>query len=305
MLEGEVKKVDVLGVKVHTLRSEALAQKALDYLEGSNQNYIVTVNPEFIISTSLDREFKSILNYADLSIADGNGIIWADYFLNLPIEVPKNISVLKQKVYKRRKARAQLLYTLLLNLLYPKVLKKRIPERLTGADFFITLCGILAKKNYSMYIIGGDKESSVTSRFKLEKMFPDLIISGIKGGFPNEKGGFSRENPPDEELVKAVKKAKPDVLILALGHPYQEKWIFNNLDKLNTVKLAIGIGGALDYISGKKKRAPKIIQKLNLEWLWRFFVEPKRYQRIKDAVYTFPKLVYSHKLDKIFEEENK
>ena len=120
-------------------------------------------------------------------------------------------------------------------------------------------------------------------------MFPKLIIAGIKGG-------FVKDSISDEELTEAVNKAKPDVLFVALGHPYQEKWIFHNLDKMPTVKIAIGIGGSLDFLSGKVRRAPQWMQKINLEWIYRLIQEPRRYWRIKRAVWEFPKMVYRHKV---------
>jgi len=287
-MSSDVKRVKILGVKVDALTKDRLLEKAIEYIEGRDQNYIVTTNSEFIVCAEKDDEFKKIINFSDLSIPDGGGIIWADYFLKLPVEIPAGLPKKKRRAYRRRKIRAQFLFSLMLNLIYPWALKKRIPQRLSGADFVLSLCPIMAKKNCSLYLLGGSKEESVAYKFGLEKMFPDLIISGIKGG-------FSREDIPNEELVKAVNKAKPEILLVALGHPYQEKWIYHNLDKVPSVKLAVGVGGTLDYLSGRKKRAPKALQKLNLEWLWRLILEPKRWRRVKNAVIVFPRQVYRYK----------
>lgn len=281
--------VSILGVKVDSITKKDLLKKIVYFLKDGKQHYIVTTNSEFIVSAQQDQQFKKIINFSDLSLADGNGVIWASYFLSRPVVVSETFPQNKQKTYRKRKIRNQLFFTLALNLLYPKLIKKIIPERLSGADVILDICRILSENDYSLYILGGEGEVPVTAKFALEKMYPDLIISGVKGG-------FQKDSIADDILVEAVNKAKPDVLFVALGHPHQEKWIFNNLDKLPSVKIAIGVGGALDFLSGERRRAPEFMQRVNLEWLFRFVQEPPRYQRIKRAVHDFPKMVYQHKI---------
>ncbi len=288
--------LSILGVTIHPITRKELLKKVLYYLKDGQQHYIVTVNPEFLMVSAEDSVFKKILNSADISLADGNGIIWASYFLDLPVSIPNTFTLQKQKVYRKRKIRNQMLFTFLLNLVYPRSTRKIIPERLTGADIIFDIAKIISENDYSLYLLGGGNETSVAAKFKLEKMFPDLIISGIKGG-------FNKEVVSNEVLIEAVNKAKPDVLFVALGHPFQEKWIYHNLDKLPSVKLAIGVGGSLDFISGRRKRAPLALQKLNLEWLYRFIQEPGRAKRIKRAVIDFPKMVYREKVELVNSEE--
>jgi len=288
------KKIDILGVNVHPLTKKELLKKIRIFLKDGEQHYIVTTNAEFLVFASHDEKFKKIINLADLSLADGSGPIWASHFLDRPVAIAKTFPPRQQRAYRKRKIRNQLLFTLAINLLHPKFTYSVIPERLSGADVVLDICGILAENDFSLYLLGGDQESSVAAKFELEKIFSDLMISGMKGGFP-------KESTPDEVLVEAVNKAKPDVLFVALGHPHQEKWIFRNLDKMPSVKLAMGVGGSLDFISGKLKRAPEFMRKINSEWLYRLIQEPHRWKRIKTAVYEFPKLVYR---EKIFHSEN-
>lgn len=288
--------ISILGVKIDPLTKKDFRKKIVYYLKDEKQHYIVTTNSEFIVTASQDPEFKKILNLSDLSVADGNGIIWASYFLSRPVSVSPSFPRDKQKSYRKRKIRNQLFFTLALNLLYPKLMRKVIPERLSGADLILDICQILAENDYSLYILGGEDDTPVTAKFALEKMFPDLMISGIKGG-------FKKDSVADDFLVEAVNKAKPDVLFVALGHPYQEKWIFHNLDKLPSVRIAVGIGGTLDFLSGKHRRAPHWLRRANLEWLYRLIQEPRRYRRIKRAVHEFPKMVYQHKIVKTEQEK--
>ena len=81
-----------------------------------------------------------------------------------------------------------------------------------------------------------------------------------------------------EPSVAAINKIKPDLLFVALGHGKQEKWIAKNLPKLK-VKVAMGVGGALDYIAKPWLRAPRLLQALGLEWLWRLALQPWRVRR--------------------------
>jgi len=290
--------VTILGVHIHPLAKRELMKKVMFFLKDGEQHYIVTTNAEFLVAANRDEKFKKIINLADLSIADGNGPIWASHFLDRPVVIPKTFPKKQQKIYRRRKIRNQLLFTLITNLLRPSSSHSIIPERLSGADIILDICKLLAENDFSLYLLGGDQESSVAAKFELEKMFPELMISGMKGG-------FSKETTPDETLVEAVNKAKPDVLFVALGHPHQEKWIFRNLDKMPSVKLAVGVGGSLDFVSGKLKRAPNLMRKMNSEWLYRLIQEPERWKRIKMAIYEFPKLVYREKIYQTENSENK
>jgi len=281
--------INILGVNVHPLSKKEFLKKIMHFLKNGQQHYIVTTNSEFIALASRDEKFKKIINLADLSIADGNGIIWASHFLNRPVAISKTFPPKKQKEYRKRKIRNQLFWTLALNLIHPQSVRDPIPERLSGADAILDICQLLSENDFSLYILGGEGDTPVAAKFTLEKMFPDLMISGIKGGFP-------KDSIPDETLVEIVNKAKPDVLFVALGHPYQEKWIFRNLDKMPSVRLALGIGGSLDFLSGKIKRAPKPLRNINIEWLFRLVQEPRRWNRIKTAVYEFPRMVYREKI---------
>ncbi|MEA3272166.1 MAG: WecB/TagA/CpsF family glycosyltransferase, partial [Patescibacteria group bacterium] len=101
-----------------------------------------------------------------------------------------------------------------------------------------------------------------------------------------------------ENLLAKINFARPDIIFVAFGHGKQEKWIAENLNKLPSVKIAMGIGGAFDFISGKAKRAPTIFQRAGLEWFWRLIKEPQRYKRIYNATIKFGLLCLSDKINK-------
>jgi N-acetylglucosaminyldiphosphoundecaprenol N-acetyl-beta-D-mannosaminyltransferase len=102
--------------------------------------------------------------------------------------------------------------------------------------------------------------------------------------------GFSEETE-DIELFARIRQCQPDILLVALGAPKQEKWITENLTKVPSVKVTIGVGGAFDFLSGKIRRAPVFIQKMGLEWFWRLILQPSRIGRIFNAVVVFPWLI--------------
>jgi N-acetylglucosaminyldiphosphoundecaprenol N-acetyl-beta-D-mannosaminyltransferase len=105
-----------------------------------------------------------------------------------------------------------------------------------------------------------------------QKRNPNLIIAGTYSGSPAES-----ENAAIVEMINA---SRADVLLVAYGAPKQDKWIFRNRDALETVRVAIGVGGSLDFVTGKSTRAPVWVQKFGLEWLHRLILEPWRWRRM-------------------------
>ena len=99
----------------------------------------------------------------------------------------------------------------------------------------------------------------------------------------------------NKQLIRRINNAQPEILFVALGAPKQEIWIYENLKKMPSVKLAMGVGGSFDFISGRIKRAPLIFQRLGLEWLWRLILEPRRIKRIYNATAKFGWVVLKNK----------
>jgi N-acetylglucosaminyldiphosphoundecaprenol N-acetyl-beta-D-mannosaminyltransferase len=100
--------------------------------------------------------------------------------------------------------------------------------------------------------------------------YPTLQICGVHHGY------FDKSGAENAEVIKKIRTAAPDILFVCFGFPAQEKWITDNLSSLPSVKLALGLGGSLDVWSGNIRRAPLLVQKAGLEWLWRTVLEPKR-----------------------------
>lgn len=149
-----------------------------------------------------------------------------------------------------------------------KILGNPFKERVAGIDFMMKSIVNAERLGYKIFLLGGEPGISATAAQKLKKQFPKLIIIGAENGYFKD----------EQLIIDKIRSAKPDILFVGLGAGRQERWIAKNLTKLN-VPVCVGVGGAMDVISGNKSRAPKIIQMLYIEWLYRLFKEPWRWKR--------------------------
>ncbi len=151
-------------------------------------------------------------------------------------------------------------------------------KRITGVEVADILCKICEQEGKSIYLIGGFGVAGKASQKLLEK-YPKLKIAGFEDGNPTE-------------ISDQLLTAKPNAILVAFGAPKQEIWLDKFAKKIPSLQIGIGVGGTFDFWAGKTKRAPKFVQKMGLEWLWRLILEPKiRGKRIWRAVFVFPYLV--------------
>lgn len=146
-----------------------------------------------------------------------------------------------------------------------------IPERIAGCDFFMKFCRVASEKQYTFFLMGATEEVLSNMCANLKKEFSSLRIVGTYS--PPFKKEFSEED--NLIMINKINEAKPDILWVGMSAPKQEKWIFQNLEKLD-IKVAAGVGAVFDFIAGTKRRAPKWIQNIGMEWFWRLVHEPKR-----------------------------
>lgn len=152
-------------------------------------------------------------------------------------------------------------------ILASKYLKKPLPERVAGVDLMQDLVKLSEKKGYSIYLLGAKQEVVEKTADVLKERHPELKILGIHNGY------FKEENW--SEISKELKSLKPDFVFVGITSPIKEYLIeFLQNDGNNSVFM--GVGGSFDVISGNIPRAPKWMQKCNLEWLFRVMKEPKR-----------------------------
>lgn len=160
--------------------------------------------------------------------------------------------------------------------------KNGLTERISGIDLIIKIAENFGS-DHKIFLLGGQEGVAKMATEKLKEKFPDIKISGFFGGDASEAG--------DIATISAINQANPDILFIAFGAPKQEKWIARNLKKMPGIRLAIGVGGAFDIISGRIKRAPQWMRRLGLEWFWRLIQEPRRIGRIYNATIKFMWLV--------------
>lgn len=153
-----------------------------------------------------------------------------------------------------------------------KMHKYKIKERIAGIDLANRLLEICNNHKYKLALLGAKEEVIVALKAKIENDYPNIKIVKTENGYTKDKDKFF------DDLVRL----KPDVCLVALGIPAQEKLIYKHLDKFDK-GIFIGVGGSFDVMSGMKKRAPIIFQKLNLEWLYRITKEPKRLKRFYNS----------------------
>ena len=146
-----------------------------------------------------------------------------------------------------------------------------MPERVAGYDLAQELLRRAPAEGRRIYFFGAAPGVAEKAKEKAEQLYPGIEIVGVRNGF------FS---PADNAAIIAeIKAAHPDLLLVALGVPKQEKWIAAHLEELH-VPVAIGVGGTLDVMAGVMKRAPYWMQKAKLEWLFRGLMQPKRAGRL-------------------------
>jgi N-acetylglucosaminyldiphosphoundecaprenol N-acetyl-beta-D-mannosaminyltransferase len=140
-------------------------------------------------------------------------------------------------------------------------------QRVPGADLMQTICAVAPERGYRIFIYGAAEEVSADAVLELQRRYPGIQIVGRANGYVKE--------PEMLELIQKINELHPDILFVALGSPKQEEWLHRWLPELN-VKVCQGIGGTLDTIVGKVKRAPLGWQRLGLEWFYRLLRQPSR-----------------------------
>ncbi len=144
-------------------------------------------------------------------------------------------------------------------------------ERVPGCELMQNICALAEIKRYRIFIYGAKEEVNCAAVKELEKRHPEIQIVGRQNGYlPEEK---------NIELIERINASKAQILFLALGSPKQELWIAKNRNSLKHVRVCQGIGGTLDVVAGKVKRAPEFFCKTGLEWLYRLACEPSRIKR--------------------------
>lgn len=152
-----------------------------------------------------------------------------------------------------------------------RYLGNEVPERVAGFDLYNQLLKLSADKGYKAYFFGGAPGVAEAAKNKAEELYPGVQIVGCRNGYFTEA--------EEENIIKEINDAAPDMLFVALGAPKQEKWLVKYRNQLKP-RVLMGIGGSFDVLAGKMERAPKWMQEASMEWAFRLYKQPSRFMRM-------------------------
>jgi len=154
-----------------------------------------------------------------------------------------------------------------------RMLGNELPEKVSGVDLVQEVFRAYSKNGLRCFLFGAKPGVAEEAAVNIIKDHPGIVIAGCRNGY------FSDEE--NDEIIDEINRTSPDILLVALGAPKQEKWICSNLERLNA-KVCIGVGGTLDILSGRVQLAPEFFRKNGLEWLYRLCQQPRRAKRMLD-----------------------
>lgn len=231
----------ILGFPLNSSNSNEVLKHLTSRLEAKKKTFVVTPNPEFLVFASDHPWFGKILCESDLAVPDGIGLVWASRLLGD---------------------------------------KPRLTHRVSGTDLMQELCREAANHGWGVYFLGGLPGVAGSAAIKLKQIYPKLKFY-VDGGPRLDLDCKTGMLEPEKEIAKVVENINlkaPDLLFVAFGMGKQEKFIADNWRSMN-VGLAMGIGGAFDYISGAVPRAPLWARSMGFEWLFRLIRQPWRIKR--------------------------
>lgn len=156
-----------------------------------------------------------------------------------------------------------------------------LPERVAGSDLVYDLCEHAARLGRRVYLLGGAEGIADRAARRLQELYPRLIIAGTACPEPGSLAGEGCRG-----VIAEVRRARPDLLMVALGQPKGELWLAEHVEELG-VPACVQVGASLDFVAGRVRRAPAPIQKIGMEWAFRIYTDPARLapRYAKDALF--------------------
>lgn len=149
--------------------------------------------------------------------------------------------------------------------------KTPIKEKISGSDLFLRVCELAAKKGYTMYLLGAAEGVADKAAKNLMDKYKGLNIVGTY----SPPFGFEKDKVELKKIERQIQEVHPDILIVGLGCPKQEKYMYHHCKELD-VPISFGLGASIDFEAGNIKRAPRWMSEHGLEWLYRITQDPKR-----------------------------
>jgi N-acetylglucosaminyldiphosphoundecaprenol N-acetyl-beta-D-mannosaminyltransferase len=147
-------------------------------------------------------------------------------------------------------------------------LKVPLKERVTGIDLMVRLLQLADQMRYRIFLLGSCEKIITQTTAAIQRQYPNLKLVGFQNGYFTD----------DAATVQKIKSSRPDILFVGMGAPKQDRWLAEHKNELG-VPVCIGVGGSFDVVAGLKPRAPRWIQKMRAEWVYRLIKEPWRIKR--------------------------
>ncbi len=189
---------------------------------------VFTPNVDHVVTAEDDLTFRSAYDRADLSLADGQPLVWATWLLGTPV-----------------------------------------PEKVSGSDLVRPLLERAAAEGWRVYLLGGAPGSAEAAAVRLQRELGVRVVG-------HDAPRIQTEGDPGEEVVvERVRRAAPDLLLVGLGAPKQERFIDRITSRVRPA-VALGVGASIDFLAGRVRRAPAWVSRSGFEWLYRLAQEPRR-----------------------------
>lgn len=165
-------------------------------------------------------------------------------------------------------------------------------EKISGSDVIYDFCNWASSKGLRIFFLGGKESSNINAINRIKRLYPTLEIDGYSPPF--ESYPFSESN--NRNIKNRLLNFNPDILFVGFGFGKQEYWTSDNISFLKDIgtKWAICCGGSFEFLSGEIRRAPKFIQNIGMEGVWRLIMEPKLF-RVKRLITSFKIFKYAYK----------
>lgn len=266
----------ILDVRIDPVTQEEAVHQILEWAKKQQKAMVVTVNPEIIMAAQKDQQYKELLNHADLSLADGIGVLWAANFYQYASKTTQNnlISLWVAACIIGLRTFISAKYRI-----------KALPQQVSGSNIVIDLAH---QRQASLFLLGEKEGIAEQAARRLRQTYPGIQISGAYAGNGAPEG--------DIETRAHLKNNPSDIVLVAYGAPKQEKWLERNLNHV-PASVGIGVGGTFRFLAGDIRRAPGWVQRAGLEWLFRLILEPWRWRR-QLALPRFISLIIKTKISK-------
>jgi len=247
--EPAIETVEILGIPFAKITQKEGEKIIKQFLGEKNNRIVVTPNPEGVMQARRNHAFAAALRSADLSLADGTGIVLASKFL-------------------RRKLPGRV---------------RGVDTTLALLESLSQVCDD-EQKNFTIFLLGGRPGVPEKAKENIEKNFTNVKVAGFHHGFFSDQSTGSHDSSQvvseEQEILREIACVKPDILLVCMGMPRAELWAAAHKDL--PVGVTMCVGGTIDILAGTVKLTPTWLRVIGMEWLWRLIRQPSRFRRMFD-----------------------